>query len=136
MKNIGIILLVIIVGLSMCFGWFRNGYDTAVAKSERVKSGWAQVENQLQRRNDLIPNLVNTVKGFATQEKSIFMAVLRSAVIRDLSLNALSARLTAPINFSGVRSTNTNPLPFSGCRSASITVSARPPTRRTIGSVP
>src|SRR5262245_56367731 len=40
-----------------------------------IKAQWAQVENQLQRRNDLIPNLVETVKGFATQEQTVFQAI-------------------------------------------------------------
>jgi len=42
-----------------------------------VKASWAQVENQLQRRYDLIPNLVETVKGFARQEKEVFIGVYR-----------------------------------------------------------
>lgn len=77
MKKIWIVLGVLVVAALMLFGWYRNGYDQAVAKDEEVKSAWAQVENQLQRRNDLIPNLVNTVKGFATQEKSVFTEVTK-----------------------------------------------------------
>jgi len=97
--GIGILFLVVL----MAFGWFRNGYDTAVTKDERVKSAWAQVENQLQRRNDLIPNLVNTVKGFAAQEKGIFTEVTRlrsqwgqSASIQDKieNANAVSGALS------------------------------------------
>ena len=77
MKKLLITLGVIVVILFMAFGWYKNGYDQAIAKDEQVKSSWAQVENQLQRRNDLIPNLVNTVKGFANQEKGIFTEVAR-----------------------------------------------------------
>jgi LemA protein len=47
-------------------------YNTFVKQEEAVKAQWAQVENQLQRRNDLIPNLVETVKGFAQHEESIY----------------------------------------------------------------
>src|SRR5215213_5843140 len=47
-------------------------YNTFVKQEEAVKAQWAQVENQLQRRNDLIPNLVNTTKGFAEHEESIY----------------------------------------------------------------
>jgi LemA protein len=47
-------------------------YNTFVSQEEAVKSQWAQVENQLQRRNDLIPNLVETVKGYAQHEESVF----------------------------------------------------------------
>lgn len=68
--------VVFLIGI-MAFGWYKNGYNEAVTKDEAVKSAWAQVENQLQRRNDLIPNLVNTVKGFAAQEKGIFTEVTK-----------------------------------------------------------
>ena len=67
---------IVLIGF-MVFGWYRQGYDQAIRLDEQVKSAWAQVENQLQRRNDLIPNLVNTVKGFAAQEKSILTEVTR-----------------------------------------------------------
>jgi LemA protein len=77
MKKIWIILGVAAVGALMLFGWYRSGYDQAISKDEQVKSAWAQVENQLQRRNDLVPNLVNTVKGFATQEMGVFTEVTK-----------------------------------------------------------
>jgi len=48
------------------------GYNTMVQQKENVESAWAQVENQLQRRNDLIPNLVEVTKGYATHERQIF----------------------------------------------------------------
>ena len=48
------------------------GYNTMVAMRESVEAAWAQVENQLQRRNDLIPNLVEVTKGYATHEREIF----------------------------------------------------------------
>ena len=47
-------------------------YNTFVSQEEAIKSQWAQVENQLQRRNDLIPNLVESVKGIAQQERDVF----------------------------------------------------------------
>lgn len=75
MKKIWIILAVIVLGGMMLFGWYRNGYDQAVSLDEEVVSAWAQVDNQLQRRYDLIPNLVNTVKGFASQERGILTEV-------------------------------------------------------------
>ncbi|MFO0974566.1 MAG: LemA family protein [Phycisphaerae bacterium] len=49
-----------------------SGYNRVVRMNEGVKSAWSQVENQLQRRYDLIPNLVETVKGYAKQEKELF----------------------------------------------------------------
>jgi LemA protein len=51
------------------------GYNTMVREREAIDASWAQVENQLQRRNDLIPNLVSTTKGYASHEKEIFTAV-------------------------------------------------------------
>ena len=50
-------------------------YNTFVSQEEAIKAQWAQVENQLQRRNDLIPNLVETTKGIAEQEKAVFTAI-------------------------------------------------------------
>jgi LemA protein len=47
-------------------------YNRFVGQEEAIKAQWAQVENQLQRRNDLIPNLVETVKGYATHEESVY----------------------------------------------------------------
>ncbi len=47
-------------------------YNKFVSQEEAIKAQWAQVENQLQRRNDLIPNLVETVKGYATHEESVY----------------------------------------------------------------
>ena len=53
-------------------------YNTFVSQEEAIKTQWAQVENQLQRRNDLIPNLVETAKGFAQQERDVFGAIAES----------------------------------------------------------
>jgi len=53
-------------------------YTTFVGQEEAIKAQWAQVENQLQRRNDLIPNLVETVKGTAAQEQTVFKAIADS----------------------------------------------------------
>jgi len=50
-------------------------YNTFVGQEEGIKAQWSQVENQLQRRNDLIPNLVETVKGYAQHEESVFKDV-------------------------------------------------------------
>ncbi len=50
-------------------------YNTFVGQEEAIKAQWAQVENQLQRRNDLIPNLVATVKGYAQHEEGVFKEV-------------------------------------------------------------
>lgn len=68
---LGVILLIGLVFLSSIF----STYNKLVQMNETIKSSWAQVENQLQRRFDLIPNLVNTVKGYAAHEKDIFEAI-------------------------------------------------------------
>jgi LemA protein len=60
------LLVVLAAGTSGC------SYNRFVGQEEAIKTQWAQVENQLQRRNDLIPNLVETVKGTAQQEKDVF----------------------------------------------------------------
>lgn len=54
---------------------FISVYNGIVSKHETITAKWSQVENQLQRRNDLIPNLVNTVKGYAAHEKTVFEEV-------------------------------------------------------------
>ena len=53
-------------------GVYVSSYNSLVNYDESIKAAWSQVENVLQRRNDLIPNLVNSVKGYAKHEKSIF----------------------------------------------------------------
>jgi len=53
-------------------GKLISGYNTVISMDENVKGKWAQVENQLKRRYDLIPNLVETVKGYAKHEKELF----------------------------------------------------------------
>lgn len=62
---LGIAIVLIIISLI-------SGYNGLVNKRENISEKWAQVENQLQRRNDLIPNLVNSVKGYAAHEKTLF----------------------------------------------------------------
>ncbi len=75
----GKILLAIVVafgvGVLVVGGCVYGGYNKAVSFDENVNSSWAQVENQLQRRYDLIPNLIETVKGVAGQEEKIFLGV-------------------------------------------------------------
>ena len=61
---IGIVAFVILIG-----GWLMSGYNGMVNEDENVNLQWSEVENQYQRRLDLIPNLVNVVKGYAAHEK-------------------------------------------------------------------
>lgn len=68
------------VTLALLAGMAVSGcsYNTFVSQEEAIKTQWAQVENQLQRRNDLIPNLVETTKGFAQQERDVFGQIAES----------------------------------------------------------
>jgi len=63
--------VVLLVGI-LIIGKLIAGYNTVIAMDENVKGKWAQVENQLKRRYDLIPNLIETVKGYAKHEKELF----------------------------------------------------------------
>jgi len=74
-RNLLITVAVIAVILLMFYSGIKGAYNSFVTLDEGVKASWAQVENQLQRRYDLIPNLVETVKGFARQEKEVFIGV-------------------------------------------------------------
>lgn len=75
MKKIWIIVVAVVVLLLLAL---MGRYNKMVAYDESVKTAWSQVENVYQRRLDLIPNLVNTVKGFAAQEKSVFVEVTQA----------------------------------------------------------
>ena len=75
-KKILLIAVVIILVLAgSLYSFFKGTYNQFVTLDETVKSSWAQVENQLQRRFDLVPNLVETVKGYAKQEKDVLVEV-------------------------------------------------------------
>jgi LemA protein len=69
MRRVLLLMAVMAAALSGC------GYNEMVQMKEAVDSAWAQVQNQLQRRNDLIPNLVEVTKGYAAHEKEIFESV-------------------------------------------------------------
>ena len=92
------LVVVLIVAASVSSGC---SYNTFVSKEEGVKAQWAQVENQLQRRNDLIPNLVETTKGIAQQEKDVFgqiaasRAKLAGATTPDQTIQAANEQSAA-----------------------------------------
>jgi LemA protein len=79
MGKVGKVILVIAAVLGVLvlipFMWVKGTYNGLVTMDESVKGAWAQVENQLQRRYDLIPNYVETVKGYASHEKEVFIKV-------------------------------------------------------------
>lgn len=75
MKKGAIITIIIVAILSI---WVVGAYNGYVRKEEKVKTAWSQVESQYQRRSDLIPNLVKTVKGYAAHESSTFEKVVEA----------------------------------------------------------
>ena len=78
MKKSYIVIGVIIVIVIGIFMWFKGSYNQMVTRSENVSSQWSNVENQYQRRLDLIPNLVNTVKGYAEHEQNTLTQVVEA----------------------------------------------------------
>ena len=85
MKNYGKvwIVLVIILAVILLFGvgifkWYISGYNRAVGLDEGAKTAWSNVDTSLQRRLDLIPNLIETVKGYASHEKELFENLAKS----------------------------------------------------------
>ena len=79
MKKKGLVTIIIIaVVVLVIYLWFKSGYNAMVEKQEAVQAQWAQVENVYQRRADLIPNLVATVKGYAQHEQGTLTAVIEA----------------------------------------------------------
>ncbi len=83
MKTGIVVLIVLVVIALMTGGMYVGRRNQMVMKNEAVKSAWAEVDVVLQRRADLIPNLVETVKGYAAQEQTVFhdIAAARSALM-------------------------------------------------------
>src|SRR3989344_4746714 len=75
--------VLIILGLIVL--WFIYVYNSLVSSRNRADEAWADIEVQLKRRYDLIPNLVNTVKGYAKQESTVLENVTR---LRNMAMNA------------------------------------------------
>jgi LemA protein len=94
MSKFAIVFITIVVILLLCVGKYISVKNTLVQKNEAVKSTWSQVDVVLQRRADLIPNLVETVKGITKQEQAVFgeIAQARSQL---LSANAPADKIAA-----------------------------------------
>ncbi len=65
-------IAVILFAVISIFSWYIGTRNKLVAAEENITASWAEIDNQLQRRSDLIPNIVATVKGFASHEKEVF----------------------------------------------------------------
>ena len=75
-KNMGLIIVIAVVAIIVM--WGIGGYNSLVSMDENVNNKWANVETQYQRRSDLIPNLVNTVKGYAKHEQQTLESVMQA----------------------------------------------------------
>jgi LemA protein len=103
MKPVWIVLgVVVLLGVGAA-GTGVSRYNELVAMDTDIKAKWAQVENQLQRRADLIPNLVETVKGFAAQERSILESIA-NARARMAGAGSVQDRIAASNELSGALS--------------------------------
>ncbi len=100
---VGVLVLIIIMTIS----WFVGHYNSLVTLEEQVTQSWSQVENQYQRRVDLIPNLVNTVKGYATHEQETFLAVTE-ARSKVNNINVSSDMLNNPQAFQKFQAAQSN----------------------------
>jgi len=83
MKSRSLLITLVVIGVIAIFAlgiflWGTGVYNSLVGLDEGIASAWSQVENQYQRRADLIPNLVSTVKGFAAQEKEVLLGVTQA----------------------------------------------------------
>lgn len=78
MKTKWIVLIIVAVLLLGSYSWFKGTYNGLVTSEESISGAWSQVENQYQRRADLIPNLVNTVKGYADFEQETLTGVIEA----------------------------------------------------------
>ena len=82
-RSAAVLLIAVAVMISGC------GINTIPTKEETAKAAWSEVQNQYQRRSDLIPNLVNTVKGYATQEREVLTQVTEArAKATQVQINA------------------------------------------------
>jgi LemA protein len=94
-------LLVVVALAGAAMASSGCSYNRFVSQEEAIKTQWAQVENQLQRRNDLIPNLVESTKGFAQQERDVFQAIadsrakLAGATTPDQKMTAANEQTSA-----------------------------------------
>lgn len=102
MKKVWIIVAVIVVGAL----YFIGKYNRIVTNDEQIKERWSQVENVLQRRADLIPNLVSTVKGYATHEKQIFedVANARTKLAGSIQTGNIRGTIAANTRLTGALS--------------------------------
>ena len=106
--NIGIIIAVVVIVLIVL--WAISAYNGLVTLRNRVKNGWAQIDVQLKQRADLIPNLVETVKGYASHESEVFTQVTqaRAGVVQAAQSGDVAQRIQATAEAYPERKANEN----------------------------
>jgi LemA protein len=104
MQLILIIILVVIVPIVLIIFWIFGGYNRLVAFRNRSKEAWSDIDVQLKRRYDLIPNLVETVKGYAAHEKEVFEKVTEARA-KAISAQGLAEKGQAENMLSGTLKT-------------------------------
>lgn len=109
--GLSILAVILIIGGSLI-----GSYNRLQNLDETVNSNWAQIENQLQRRSDLIPNLVNTVKGYATHEKTIFTDIAEAR-----------AKLSGAVQSKDVKGVNQANAQFNGALSRLLAIAENYP---------
>lgn len=94
---ITIVVVVVIVVIVALIAWAVGAYNNLVTLKNRVKNGWAQIDVQLKQRTDLIPNLVETVKGYAAHESQVFTQVTqaRAGVVQAAQSGDVAQRIAA-----------------------------------------
>ena len=92
-------LIIVVVCVLAVFSFYKNTYNSMVSLEEDVSAGWAEVQNQYQRRLDLIPNLVSTVKGYAKHESEVFTQVSEARAKAGGQINISDEVLNDPEAF-------------------------------------
>jgi LemA protein len=115
-KKLLIILGILALIVFASIGNFIGMYNNLQVMDETVNSNWAQVENQLQRRGDLIPNLVSTVKGYAAHEKQVFTSIAEAR-----------AKLSGAVSKGDIKNINQANSEFTGALSRLLAISENYP---------
>ncbi len=95
--NVGYIILIIVIFIGL---WFIGAYNSFIKRRNRVQESWSDIEVQLKRRYNLIPNLVETVKGYASHEKGIFENVTQARA-RALQAESIQEKANAERELTG-----------------------------------
>lgn len=93
-------LLIIIAVAAVIIVWLVVSYNSLIRWRNRTRESWSDIDVQLKRRYNLIPNLVNTVKGYATHEKKVFQEVTEART-KAMGIQALPAKAQAEIGLTG-----------------------------------